>query len=297
MNSFDPIDPRLIDVVLPDDGYPPEMAAEDSPDALWDACGDAAREFPESLWIEPKDWADAARDNDRYGTWPANYIDRFTNQSPTHECTCHALRAVAEACWNRQTGYQVGPAVPNQRLPISAESRSVWFSCLSIYAEANPRQRGGASTRGVMEIARRRGFLPDTIQPQDWGFRHTLTGTAGRGGVNQSRGAWVPFSRFPAGHESTSIHFRPLEVIIPRMWEQSVCLLLHGRAVGHGRSGHAVPLVQWNPTSNVAAYYDSYDVIRYDSIRNIRAGLVSAYSIVSMTMPDDWASLTGTGAE
>jgi hypothetical protein len=296
MNSFEPIAPHLIDQVFPEhDGYPDDLAAEDSFDSIWDAAGDAAREFPEALWIEPRDWADAARENDKHNTWPINYIDRFTNQSPTHECTCHALRAVAECAWNRQSGFQVGPPVVNQRLPISAESRSVWFSCLSIYAEANPRQRGGASTRGVMEIARRRGFLPDTIQPKDWGFRHTLTGTAGRGGINQSRGAWVPFSRFPTGHENTSVHFRPREVIIPRIWEQTVCLLLHGRAVGHGRSGHAVPLVQWNPTSNVAAYLDSYDVIRYDSIRNLRAGLVSAYSIVSMTMPDDWADLTGTG--
>jgi len=56
---------------------------------------------------------------------------------------------------------------------------------------------------------------------------------------------------------------------------------------------HAVPLVGWNPTSNVAPYLDSYDVIRYDSPANIRAGLVSAYSIVSFTVPDDWAFPAG----
>jgi len=289
MNSFEIIDPRLIDVVLPEStGYPPEMAAEDTPDALWDAAGDAAREFPDHLWIEPRYWADAARDNDKYNTWPINYIDRYTNQSPTHECTCHTLRAVAECARNRQRGIQVGPPIVGQRKPISAVAGSVWLSCLSIYAEANPRQRGGASTRGVMELAARRGFLPDKIQPAEYGFRHTLTGTAGKGGVNQSSGSWVPLSRFPAGWQSTAVHLRPLEIIIPRMWEQSVCLILHGRAVGHGRQGHAVPLVGWNPTSNVAPYLDSYDVIRYDSPANIRAGLVSAYSIVSFTVPDDW---------
>ena len=59
------IDPRLIDVELPEhDGYPPELAAEDTRDVLWDCCGAAARDFPQALWIEPSDWADAARDND-----------------------------------------------------------------------------------------------------------------------------------------------------------------------------------------------------------------------------------------
>lgn len=292
MNSFELIDPRLIDHVLPEhDGYPPELAAEDTPDALWNAAGDAAREFPQELWIEPRDWADKARDNDKYNNWAINYLDRFTNQHPTHECTCHALRAAMEAAWNRQRGIKVGPPIAGQRLPISAKSHSVWFSCLGVYAEANPRQRGGASTRGVMEIAARRGMIPDTIQPRDYAFAHRLTGTAGRGGINQSRGAWVPLSRFPDGWEETAFQFRPLEVIIPRMWEQTVCLALHGLAPAHGRNGHAVTLVGWNPTSQVAPYIDSYDVIRYDSIRNIRAGLVSAYSIASVSVPDNWDDL------
>jgi hypothetical protein len=35
MNSFAPIDPKLIDVVLPEhDGYPEHLAAQDTPDAL-----------------------------------------------------------------------------------------------------------------------------------------------------------------------------------------------------------------------------------------------------------------------
>ncbi len=292
MNSFEPIPTNLIDVDLPEhDGYPPELAAEDTPDALWDAAGDAAREFPDALWIEPRDWTDRARENDKYGSWAINYLDRFTNQSPTHECTCHALRAVVESCWNRQRGIKLGPPIAGQRLPISAQSHSVWLSALSVYAEANPRQWGGASTRGVMEIAARRGMLPDRIQPRPYNFRHTLTGTCGRGGINQSSGAWVPLSRFPDDWQSTAIHFRPLEVIIPRIWEQSVCLLLHGLPVGHGRKGHAVPLVAWNIASSVAVYVDSYDVIRYDSINNIRAGLMSAYCIASMTAPDNWDDL------
>lgn len=294
MSSFAPVDPRLIDVHLPEhDGYPESCAAEDSADTLWDAAGDAAREFPQHLWIEPRDWADAARQNDEYKTWPINWLDRFTNQSPTHECTCHALRAVAEACRNRQRSVMLGPPVAGQRLPLSATTGSVWLSPLSIYAEANPRIRGGASTRGVLEIAQRRGFLPETIQPRDYGFRHAIVGTQGKGGVNQASGDWVPLSKFPPGWEATARHFRPLEIIIPVTWEQMVCLVLRGRAVGAGRDGHAVPYAIWNPTQQLLGYVDSYDVVRWDSTRTVRAAVGSAYAIESMTTPDDWLQPAG----
>lgn len=289
MNSFTPVDQKLIDVILPsDDGYPDDCAAEDSHDTLWDAAGDAARGFPQHLWIEPRDWADAARKNDEAKTWPINWLDRFTNQSPTHECTCHALRAVAEACRNRQRAMMLGPPVAGQRLPISAKSASVWLSPLSIYSEANPRIRGGASTRGVLSIAQRRGFLPETIQPRDYGFRHAIVGTQGKGGVNQASGAWVPLSRFPAGWEETARHFRPLEIIIPESWEQMVCCVLNGLAVGAGRSGHAIPYAIWNPTQQLLGYVDSYDVVRWDSTRMVRSAVGSAYAIASMSTPDDW---------
>ena len=281
MDTFSPIDPKLIDVVTPFDGHLPDEAG-----AVWIACGDAARAFPQALWIDPKDWADKARENDQLNNWGINYLDRFTNQSPTHECTCHALRAVAEGAANRQQGIKVGPPVAGQRLP---PARSIWYSCLSVYAEANPRQRGGASTRGVMDIAVRRGMLPDRIQPREYNFRHVLTGTAGRGGINQSSGPWIPLSQFPSGWQATAAQHRPLEVIIPTTWQQVVCLLLHGWLVGHGREGHAVPLAFWNQTSQVAGYVDSYDVIRYDSPARIRAGLVSAYCITSMTIPPEIA--------
>ena len=78
MNSFDPIDPALIDVVLPEDeqGYPADLAAEDTPDVLWDVCGSASRSFPQSLWIEPSAWADRARENDKNKTWPRSFVDR-----------------------------------------------------------------------------------------------------------------------------------------------------------------------------------------------------------------------------
>src|SRR5690606_30423871 len=102
---FAPVDPKLVDVVLPShDGYPVEFEAADTQDVLRDACGAAARDFPKALWIEPRDWADKARENDKNHTWPMNYIDRYTNQHPTHECTCHSLRTNVEGARNRQIG-------------------------------------------------------------------------------------------------------------------------------------------------------------------------------------------------
>jgi hypothetical protein len=294
MNSFATIDPNLIDVVIPEDGYPDHLAAEDTADALRDACGDASREFPESLWIEPDDWADKASDNDKNKTWPINYIDRYTNQNPTHECTTHSLTRCLEGCWNRQRGvsYPDGPK-KDFRYPESAEFNSVWFSVLSVYAEANPRQWGGANVRQVMEIACRRGILPDTLQPKVYGFKHTLHGTAGKGNNNQSNGPWVPVSRFPDGWQETAKHFKPLEVIFPESWEQAVCLVLNGMFVGVGRNGHAIPWGQWNPSQQVMAYPDSYDVTRYDSLRTVKGAWQGSFAIASMTTPDDWSKPAG----
>lgn len=290
MNSFEQIDPKLIDVLLPPSGYPDELAAEDTPDALRDVCGAASREFPESLWIDPKDWADKARENDRLGTWPMNYIDRFTNQDPTHECTCHSLSRNFEAARNRAraVSYAKGPQ-KGIRYEESKLFGSVWVSPLSVYAEANPRQWGGANVRQVLEIAVRRGMLPEKIQPAEYGFKHDLQGTTGRGGINQSRGEWVSVSRFPDGWKETAKHFRPLEVIFPGSWEQAVCLVLNGMMVSVGRNGHAVPWAQWNATEQVMAYPDSYDVVRYDSKRTVQNAWQGAFAIASVTVPDDWS--------
>lgn|SRR3990167_4104256 len=296
MNSFAPIDPALVDVVLPQhDGYPDEMKAGDTSDALREACGSASREFPKSLWIESKDWADKCRDNDKYHTWPINYCDRFTNQSPTHECTCHSLRTSAEVCRNRQRGI-IFPDGPKKgaRYEESANG-SVWLSPLSIYAEANPGQWGGAGCRQVLEIACRRGFIPEKIQPrEDYGIKHQIQGTTGQGGMNQSSGPWVRVSGFPAGWEETANWFKPLEVIFTDSWEQVVCLVLHGMAVGVGRSGHAIPYSFWNDAEKKMGYVDSYDVVRYDSQGTVRGASGGAYAIASMTAPDDWMKPTGT---
>lgn len=294
MNSFAPVNPALIDVVLPPSGYPPELAALDTPDALRDACGAASREFPKSLWIEPKDWAEKAHENDQDHTWPMNYVSHYTNQNPTHECTCHSLQANASGARNRQRGliFPDGPKA-GFRYPESANSGDVYLSPLSIYAEANPGEWGGANVRQVLEIACKRGFLPDKIQPRDYGFKHQLQGTSGQGNSNQSGGDWVRMSQFPDGWKETAAWFKPLEVIFPGSWEEAVCLVLNGLLVSVGRNGHAVPWAQWNAKEQVMAYVDSYNVTRYDSLRTVRSAWSGAFSIASMTTPDDWLKPAG----
>ena len=291
MSTFDPVDPLLIDVFpAQHDGYPDHLAAEDTTDVLRDVCGAATREFPKSWWIEPKDWEDKARENDKAGSWAMNFVDRYTNQSPTHECTCHSLRTNAEAARNRARGviYGEGPR-KDYRYQDSAVFGSVWLSPLSVYAEANPDQWGGANVRRVLEIAVRRGMLPEKTQPAEYGFRHTLQGTAGRGGLNQSNGPWVSLERFPEGWQETARMFRPLEVIFPESYEQAVCLVLHGLVVSVGRNGHAVPWCRWMAGERLMAYPDSYDVTRYDSERTARSAWRGSFAIASMTLPDDWS--------
>jgi hypothetical protein len=297
IDSFKPVDPLLVDFVLPEhDGYPDHLAAEDTDDALRCAAGETSREFPESMWIEPKQWAEYARDNDINNTSGLNYVDRFTDQSPSHECTVHSLTRILEACWNLQRGI-IFPEGPKKgfRYPES-ELGSVWFSVLSVYAEANPGEWGGANVRQVLEIAVRRGILPDKIQPRDYGFKHTLHGTSGRGNSNQSSGPFVKVNRFPDGWQETAKHFKPKEVIFPAMWEQAVCLTLHRRLVGVGRNGHAIPWAQpmfKGDKLDSMAYPDSYNVIRYDSLSTIKSAWRGAFAVASMTTPDDWMKPAG----
>lgn len=292
------IDPKLIDVIIPEDGYPEAQRLLDTRDVMMGAARDAGAivtEFPAHLWIEPKDWGDASRLAVKYRTRAIDYRDRFTNQGSgnggysTHECTTHCFVACFEMAWNRQRRIPIGPPVAGKRLDMSAHSSSVWFSCLSLYAEANPGEWGGAGVRQILNIAARRGMLPDKIQPRDYGFKHMLHGTCGAGGINQSRGNWTPLPQFPDGwQEGTAKHFRPLEYIFPSTWEQHVCLLIHGRAVGVGREGHSVPHAFWDDENKVAGYLDSYDIVRYDSINRIKKTVGSSYAIESTTTPDDW---------
>jgi hypothetical protein len=274
-----------LDYVLPNpDGYGASVAAEDSVETFAAA---GFVDFPDEYWIEPKDWEDYARENDKHKSWADDYSNRFMNQANTHECTCMSLAQIMEIVWNQQRG-MVGPD-------------SVYFSPLGTYEEANPRQRGGASIRGVLTLAMRRGMVPEYHGPEGPNtqrdkFQFTRVGTCGKGNATQSRGAWLPYSQYPAGHQNTSRHFMPLKVINIRSWEQHFCLLLRGRAVGNGRSGHAIPHVKAVKRGGewVSQYKDSYDVYRYDSIRMVKSGVGASFCVASMTMPDDWKRPAGS---
>ena len=299
------IDTRLVDVPSPEiklspdghPGYTPELKAGDTLDALKDAVmmgGGTATDFPNELWIEPKDWQEWSDKNDEFNAWPLDYVDRFTNQSPTHECTCHALTRVAEGCRNRQRAIKF-PGGPKKdfRYPQSSKG-SVWLSPLSIYAEANPRQWGGAGCTQVLNIACRRGFLPEKIQPFDYKFKHAMQGTTGGGNNNQSTGPWLPLGQFPAGWNETANLFKPLEWIFTDSWEQVVCLILRGHLIEVGRSGHAIPYAKWSVKQQIMTYVDSYNVLRFDSLGTVRGCSNGAFTIRSMTVPDDWMDPAGT---
>lgn len=292
LKTFDVIPDAFIDQPPPSEsGYNDRFEAADTTDAIKDACGAASRDFPKSLYIDPKDWADKARDNDKYHTWPFNYCDRFTNQNPSHSCTCHSLRTNFEIARNRQRGI-IFPDGPKKeyRYDESKLYGSVWTSPLSVYAEANPREWGGANVRQVMEIAVKRGMLPDKIQPKDYGFKHTLQGTSGQGNMNQSGGDWVSMRNFPSGWEETAKMFKPLEVIFPGSYEEAICLVLNGYAVSVGRSGHAIPWTHWNVATQVMGYIDSYDVVRYDSYRTVKNAWGGSFAIATTTIPNDWSN-------
>jgi len=276
VSSFDPVPASLIDQFDDEhDGYPDDLAVEDTTANLKMM---GARDFPAHLWIEPKEWAAVAAENDRYNTWPEDYRNRFTNQSPTHECTCHSLTQQFEIAYNRQR-HGAGDAI--------------FVSPLSIYAEANPRIRGGANIQTVLSICIRRGFLPEYHGPdgpntQRNKYKHTIVGTQGKGNPMNSGGDWVALSRFPTDWKDTARHLRALECINVDQWEQMVCLVLHGIAVGVGRNGHAIPYTRWMAKDGVMEYTDSYDVHRYDSQRTMRSAVGGAHAIVSTTVPDDW---------
>lgn len=302
MNSFHALNPALIDAPIdpsllgPDgeSGYPAQLAAEDTRDVLFQVCGAASRDVPRTLIVKESDWRDRAADNDRKLIWGVNRIDRFTNQSPTHECTTHSLRANFEGCRNRQRAI-IFPEGPKKDLllPESKLYGSVWVSPLSVYAKANPRKWGGANVRQVMEIACERGMLPEKIQPFEYGFKHQLQGTTGKGGVNQSSGPWVSEGEFPEGWRETAALFKPLEVMFPASFEEAISLLLNGYIVSVGRDGHAVPWSFINFASQAIGYVDSYDVIRYDSFARARRAWSGSFSIATVTTPHDWSDPAG----
>lgn len=302
------INPSLIDVELPNhDGYPEELMAEDTRDALMCAASDAGIsivEFPSHMAIPRKDWLEVQKLGEKNKTRPIDFLDRFTNQNPTHECTCHAAQAGFSMARNRQRRIVCGPPVAGQKPTV--KSASVWLSVVSVYAEANPGERGGANVRQILDITGRRGWLPEKTQPHPWEFKHSMQGTRGGGNVCQSSGEWPgwrngDFIRKPSGWpddkwQETSKHFRPLEVVFPKTFEEAICLLLGGPeafgiALVTGGRGHSIPYCLVDVEEEVIGYADSYNVIRYDSFRSWRSGGI--YGVVSTTVPDDWDKPAG----
>lgn len=301
MDSFAPVDPAVVDFVLPvkDQGYPAHLAAGDTRDVLMDVCrgaGAKPRDFPKELWIEPNKWHEKAKENDENHTWPMNFVDRYTNQAPGHSCTTESLSRGFEGARNRQLGLKFNDGPKAGYRYDHSKNGVVWVSVMSVYAEANPGQWGGASIQSPMEIAARRGFLPDKIQPAEYGFKHMLQGTAGRGNNNQSTGPWTKVSGFPSGWEETAKWFRIDQVIFPESWEQAVCLVLHQRLNHVGRSGHAIPWAQarFKGTEFIGMDYpDSYDVTRHDSISTVKRAWSGSFAIDTVTVPDDWSKPAG----
>lgn len=290
INTASHIPTALVDV-FPSvhDGYPDAKAKGDTLEALIDCCGGASRDFPDSFWIEPKDWKERAQQNDENKTWAINHVDRYTHQDPTHECTSHSFTRLFEAARNKARGI-IFPDGPKKdfRYAESAEFDSVWFSPMSVYNEANPGIWGGAGIREILEIACRRGILPDKIQPREYNFKHTLTGTMGRGNNNQSHGAWVPVKEMPEGWEETSQLFMPDAVIFPRSYEETICIILNGYGVGGGRKGHAIPWLFWNHVDKAVGYADSYDRTLFDSERTMKSAWQGSYAVISTKSSDNW---------
>jgi hypothetical protein len=311
IDSFAPIDPALIDVVLPEDeqGYPEhEMLADREPGVLWDYCGAASRKMRDELRVESKEWVPRAKENDANRTWPTNYRDRYTNQGPgpgvsgTHECVYHSLDANYSMARNRHRAIRFpdGPK-KNFRYEESALG-SVWMSPQSGYCRVtpktrrNPQQRGGSNVRQSLETITGTGWLPDKIQPRDYGFKHTLHGTSGIGNNNQSRGPYISPDDLPEGWEETAKHFRALEAVFPESFEDAVSLLLNGFGVSVGRNGHAITwsrLIFEGARLVGAAYDDSYDITRVDSVRTMRNAISGSFSIITTTQPDDWLKPAG----
>jgi hypothetical protein len=286
------IDPKLIDVFDVQGGY--VDGEEDTPDGLFSACGSAARKFPASMLVPRDERKDMARENYRLKTWGINYLDRFTHQGNSHECSAHAVTRSIEAARNRHRGI-IYPDGPRKDFRYTDSSKgSVWLSPLSLYLESNPSQWGGSNIVRNVNIAQRRGPLPDRVQPAEYGFRHMLQGSAGgRNSSNQSIGPWVSLRNLPQGFEETSKHFRPLEIFIIENEDEGISALLHGGVIAYGRRGHAVPVARWDHGQDVYAYVDSYDRVLYDSAATFRSACQGAVCVWTTEQPSDWLKPAG----
>jgi len=293
IDSFDFIpDKDDVDVVLsPEDrGYPEEFAVIDrEPGELFAAGGAASTTLPNSWYVEDNELEDLCKLNDEKKTWGSNRRSRFTNQNPTHECTNHSEVDNFEIARNADLGiiYPDGPKV-NFRYDESATAGDVYFSCMWPYNKANPRIKGGAPIRLILQYTMEYGHLPDRIQPRDYGFRHTMPGTMGQGNSNQSHGDWVAVRDMPEGWEETAKWFKPREIVYPNDWRVGLSIVVRGRGVGVGRNGHAVTYSRYSFRTKMMGYHDSYNIVRWDSERLWKSCIAAgSYSIISTTQPAD----------
>jgi hypothetical protein len=104
----------------------------------------------------------------------------------------------------------------------------------------------------------------------------------------------VALDDFPEGWEETAALFMPTEVIFPENWEELLCLILHGYAVEVGRSGHAIPYTFWNHAEQAMGYADSYNVVRYDSLRTVKAAANGSFAVAAVKQPANWLDPAGT---
>lgn len=293
-NTFDRLNPKLIDQPPPSDsGYSKELKERDTVDVLKEACGDALREFPKEWWVEPRDWEDFARDNDRYKTWPRNRHLAHSHQGNSHECTAHSHQKGFTVARNKAMGLILPDIQPGLFSAESMRFGCVQVSPLSLYGIVNPGEWGGAMIRDVLNASIKYGFLPDPKQPRDYGFKHTLHSTTGPTNGTQTGGRFVPGNRFPDGCDETRRWLRVDEVIFPSSLEEAVCIVLWGHCVHVGRDGHAVPWDYFHARDKAIGYLDSYNRFLADSWNVARYAWQGSYAIISVTTPDDWLKPCG----
>jgi hypothetical protein len=290
--KFEP-NPNDVDVRLPPDeqGYPEALAVQDrDPGVLFQAGGEASlTSLPDGWYVEDNEVEDLCAENDTRHTWGFNRRSRFTNQHPTHECTNHSEVDDFEIARNADLGiiYHDGPKV-DFTYEESKTSGDVFFSCMWPYLLANPNIRGGAMIRDILKYTMQYGHLPDRIQPYDYKFKHTLTGTMGQGNSNQSSGPWVKFKDLPPGWQETAKWFKPKEIVYPDDWRVGRSIVLRGRGVSVGRNGHAVTYSGYSFRTRMMRYTDHYNVVRWDSERLWKSCIASgSYSIISTTHTAD----------
>ena len=77
------IDPKLIDIDFKFDGLSGDILEQDLLYA-------GAKSFPDKFLVDRSEWDDRIRENDKHKSSADYFSGRFTHQSNSHECVCHA---------------------------------------------------------------------------------------------------------------------------------------------------------------------------------------------------------------